>query len=192
MKQVKNFCVFAAALGMVFGGIGLVALCFHRPETAAVLGGVLLPCGAAAFLARRLLLRFAPWYIAGKRTDKCIKSGGLVWLIPYHGNENIWRETPETEEDGEENDNSGVLAKLEQREGLGRLSFSADRERLLAAGLENGSRIWISILIMGSFKGVWLEGVLELPKEGGHIRVAACRGRLSENPEKYVFETAGH
>ena len=71
MKQMKNFCVFAAALGMVFGGIGLATLCFYRPETAAVLGGSLLLCGAAAFLAYRFLLRFAPRTIAGKQLDRC-------------------------------------------------------------------------------------------------------------------------
>ena len=117
MKQMKNFCVFAAALGMVFGGIGLATLCFYRPETASVLGGSLLLCGAAAFLAYRFLLRFAPRTIAGKQLDRCIKADGMAWLIAYDGNENIWRETPETEED-EETNNSGVPAKLEQREGL--------------------------------------------------------------------------
>ena len=111
MKQMKNFCVFAAALGMVFGGIGLATLCFYRPETAAVLGGSLLLCGAAAFLAYRFLLRFAPRTIAGKQLDRCIKADGMAWLIAYDGNENIWRETPETEED-EETNNSGVPAKL--------------------------------------------------------------------------------
>lgn len=190
MKQMKNFCVFAAALGMVFGGIGLATLCFYRPETASVLGGSLLLCGAAAFLAYRFLLRFAPRTIAGKQLDRCIKADGMAWLIAYDGNENIWRETPETEED-EEADNSGVPAKLEQREGLEHLLFSADRERLCAAGLENGARIWVCAF-SGSFKRVWLEGVLELPEECGKVRAAVCGGRLSENPGKYIFETAEH
>ncbi len=188
MKQMKNFCVFAAALGMVFGGIGLATLCFYRPETAAVLGGSLLLCGAAAFLAYRFLLRFAPRTIAGKQLDRCIKADGMAWLIAYDGNENIWRETPETEED-EETNNSGVPAKLEQREGLEHLLFSADRERLCAAGLENGARIWVCAF-SGSFKRVWLEGVLELPEECGKVRASVRGGRLSENPEKYIFETA--
>lgn len=190
MKQMKNFCVFAAALGMVFGGIGLATLCFYRPETAAVLGGSLLLCGAAAFLAYRFLLRFAPRTIAGKQLDRCIKADGMAWLIAYDGNENIWRETPETEED-EETDSSGVLVKLERREGLERLFFSADHERLHAAGLENDTRIWVCAF-SGGFKQVWLEGVLELPEEGGEVHAAVRGGRLSENPEKYIFETTEH
>lgn len=190
MKQVKNFCVFAAALGMIFGGIGLAVLCFRKPETASALGGSFLLCGAAAFLGYRFLLRFAPRTIAGKRLDRCIKTDGIAWLIAYDGNENIWRETPETEE-AEETGSSCVLVKPEQRKGLERLSFSADRERLRAAGLENGTRVWVCTF-SGSFKKVWLEGVLELPEESGEVRAAVCGGRLSENPGKYIFETAEH
>ena len=46
--------------------VGFDAPCFYRPETASVLGGSLLLCGAAAFLAYRFLLRFAPRTIAGQ------------------------------------------------------------------------------------------------------------------------------
>lgn len=190
MKQVKNFCVFAAALGMIFGGIGLAVLCFRKPETASVLGGALLICSAAVFLAYRFLLRFAPRTIAGKRLDKCIKTGGMAWLIAYNGNKDIWRETSETEED-EETDDFGVLARLEQRKKLEWLFFSADREKLREAGLENGTRIWVCAF-SGNFKKVWLDSTLELPEEGGKVRAAVRGSRLSENPEKYVFETTEH
>ena len=32
----------------------------------------------------------------------------------------------------------------------------------------------------------------ELPEESGEVRAAVCGGRLSENPGKYIFETAEH
>lgn len=185
MKQTKNFCVSAAAVGMVFGGIGLAVLCFRRPETAAALGIALLSCGAAAFLARTFLLRFAPRHVAGKRLDKSMKNGGMAWLAAYDGNEDLWLGT---EEDAEEEGGTAAFVKLERREGLERLFFSAVRQRLLECGLENGVRVWACVLEPGGFKRVWLMGTLELPESGGIACVTVQRGKLSENPKKYDFD----
>lgn len=164
MGRFKNFCIFAAAVGMLFGGVGLAALCLRKPETAVILGGVLLAFGAAAFLAHKALFLLAPQYIAGRRLDKSIRNGGMAWLAAYEGNEDLWLETQEDTE--EETDGLPVFVKLERREGLERLFFSADGKRLREAGLETGMPLWACVMVPGSFQRVLLLGTLEEAKDG--------------------------